>query len=124
MDKQRLFYWISTGIFCAIFLFSAFMYFSKYEMVAGFYSILGFPTWMIYPLAGLKILGVIAILTGLSPLLKEWAYAGFFFDSLAAFTSHQVAHDGQAGMAAIALLALIASRYFHGQIQKDAPKLL
>jgi hypothetical protein len=109
---------------CAIFLFSACMYFSKYEMVSSFYGMFGFPIWMIYPLAGLKILGVVAILTRFSPLLKEWAYAGFFFDSLAAFSAHQVAHDGGAGLAAVALLAAIASRYFESRLHKDSPKLI
>ena len=93
MDKQRIFYWISTGIMCAIFLFSACMYFSKYEMVSSFYGMLGFPIWMIYPLAGLKILGVVAILTRFSPLLKEWAYAGFFFLMSGAIFTHIAAAD-------------------------------
>jgi len=123
MDKQRLFYWISTGIMCAIFLFSACMYFCKFEIISGFYQLLGFPIWMIYPLAGLKILGVIAILTKASPLLKEWAYAGFFFDSLAAFSAHQVAGDGGSLMAAIAILAIIASRYFETHVFPDSPEL-
>jgi hypothetical protein len=36
----------------------------------------------------LKILGVIAVLIPKSPLLKEWAYAGFFFAMSGAIFSH------------------------------------
>ena len=81
MNWNRIIYWGATGIMCAIFLFSAGMYLSNYEMVVGFYENLGFPSWMVYPSAIAKILGVIAILSKKSKLLEEWAYAGFFFDA-------------------------------------------
>ena len=57
------------------------MYFTKYEMVKGFFQSLGYPIYLIYPLATAKVLGIIAIITKKSRLLKEWAYAGFFFRS-------------------------------------------
>ena len=41
-----------------------------------------------YPLYFLVILGVIAILIPKFPLLKEWAYAGFFFVMSGAILSH------------------------------------
>lgn len=41
-----------------------------------------------------KILGVIAILIPGFTLLKEWAYAGFFFLMTGAFISHIVMGDG------------------------------
>ncbi|MDA0972708.1 MAG: DoxX family protein [Bacteroidetes bacterium] len=109
---------------CFIFLFSAFMYFTRYDLVEGLYGLLGFPSWLIYPMAGMKILGVTAVLTKVSPLLKEWAYAGFFFDSLLTFTSHHIAADGQGVMAAIALLSVIASRYFDSRMTPRSPSLV
>ncbi|MDA0714778.1 MAG: DoxX family protein, partial [Bacteroidetes bacterium] len=72
----------------------------------------------------MKILGVTAVLTKVSPLLKEWAYAGFFFDSLLTFTSHHIAADGQGVMAAIALLSVIASRYFDSRMTPRSPSLV
>ena len=39
------------------------------------------------------LLGAAAIVTGLSPTLKEWAYAGFMFDVCGAFASHLSAGD-------------------------------
>lgn len=79
-------------------------------MVVGFYIYLGFPQWMIYPLATLKILGVIAILYNRLRTVKEWAYAGFAFDSVAAICAHYMAGDGISALACIALIAVIVSR--------------
>jgi uncharacterized membrane protein YphA (DoxX/SURF4 family) len=40
-----------------------------------------------------KILGVIALLMPKTPLLKEWAYAGFFFITSGAIVSHLASND-------------------------------
>lgn len=116
MNKVKIVYWIVTGIMCLIFLFSASMYLLKYEMVKGFYENLGFPTWIIYPLAIAKLLGIAAVLSGKSKLLKEWAYAGFFFDGVLAFSAHYYAGDGGYAMAGIAILATITSRLYDAKI--------
>lgn len=119
---QKAIYWIATGIMCAIFLFSAFNYFTQYDMIAGFFEHLGFPIWLIYPMAIAKILGVVAILSRISPLLKEWAYAGFFFDAALALTAHQIAQDGASLFAIVALLSLIVSRFMEGKVFDKNPK--
>src|SRR5690554_125542 len=49
---------------------------------------LGYPLYLLSILGVWKILGVIAILIPKFPLLKEWAYAGFFFAMSGAFISH------------------------------------
>jgi len=112
MDIKKILFWVSTVVMCGIFLFSAGMYLTKYEMVQGFYKHLGFPIWIIYPLAIAKILGVIAIISNKSALLREWAYAGFFFDAVLAFAAHYMVGDGSGGMSAIALVAVVVSRAF------------
>ena len=63
-------------------------------------------------LAFAKILGVIAILTKKSNFLKEWAYAGFFFDFVLALTAHLVAGDGGYLLSSVALIVLIGSRFY------------
>ncbi|MFT6960484.1 MAG: hypothetical protein ACJAWV_000181 [Flammeovirgaceae bacterium] len=64
---------------------------------------------MIYPLATFKVLGVVAVLTRAVDWLKEWAYAGFFFNFLLAFGAHFMAGDGEFGGALVALVLLIVS---------------
>jgi len=85
---EKIAYWIATLMMCGLFASSAFMYFTKYDMVAGFFEQLGYPTYVIYPLAILKVLGIVAIMSKLSVTLKEWAYAGFFLDLILASAAH------------------------------------
>ena len=65
-----------------------------------------------------KILGVIAILSKQSRLLKEWAYAGFFFDFLLAISAHLNAGDGEFPLAVIALVLLLVSYVFDRKVFK------
>ena len=101
---------------CLIFLFSAYMYLSNYEQVTGFFEELMFPTWLIYPMAIAKILGVIAILSKQSKFLKELAYAGFFYDALLALCAHLINGDGGYLFSIIALSATIVSWIFDRRI--------
>ncbi|MCG6149475.1 DoxX family protein [Leptospira levettii] len=51
---------------------------------------LGYPTYFLTLLGVWKLLGVIAVLVPKFLLLKEWAYAGFFFAMSGAAISHIV----------------------------------
>ncbi|HVA97594.1 MAG TPA: DoxX family protein [Bacteroidia bacterium] len=54
---------------------------------------LGFPIYFLTILGTWKILGVIVILIPRFKLLKEWAYAGFFFAMTGALVSHLAIGD-------------------------------
>ena len=116
MKTNKLIYWIATGLMCLLFLFSAGMYLLNYPMVVEMYQDLNFPAWIIYPSAIAKVLGVIAILSRKSTLLKEWAYAGFFFDMALATAAHLVVADGAQGMAMVGLVLVVISRYFDTKV--------
>ncbi|MEM9051233.1 MAG: DoxX family protein [Bacteroidota bacterium] len=107
--RAKLIYYISTGLLTALTAFSAGMYFVNYEHVSEEFVKLGFPVYIIYPLAILKILGLVAIWTKKSRTLKEWAYAGFFFDFLLAGSAHLYAGDGEFGGAVFATILLLTS---------------
>lgn len=111
MSKKPL-YWIPTVLLCAMMLLSAGMYFINYEEISQLVPKLGFPSYIIYPLAMAKILGVVAILSNKSKLLSEWAYAGFFFDFVLAASAHLNVGDGEAGGAFLAIVLVLVSRYF------------
>lgn len=105
---MKIVYWIATIALCAIFLYSAQMYFFNTEMVQGFFKSFNYPTYIVIPLAIAKVLGVIAILTNKIKWIKEWAYAGFFFDLiLASMAHHNAGHP--IGLAVYAILVLIIS---------------
>lgn len=110
--NKKLLYWVPTVLLSAMMLMSAGMYVFNYEEISLVFLKLGFPAFVIYPLAVLKVLGVIALLTNKSKFLSEWAYAGFFFDFLLAASGHLNAGDGEAMGAFVALALLITSRYF------------
>lgn len=118
MQTKKIIYWVSTAVLCGIMLYSAQMYFRNTEMVEGFFKNLSYPTYVVIPLAVLKVLGVIMILSRKSQWLTEWAYAGFFFDLVLATAAHHYAGHGIVGFSLYALIALFPS-YFLGKYIRD-----
>ena len=104
-------YWTSTALFSLMMLIGAGSYFFNYEHVGEEFASLGYPLHIIYPLAIAKLLGIIAILSKKSNTLKEWAYAGFFFDIALAIMAHIHAGDDDIPGALMALTLLMVS-YF------------
>lgn len=102
----------------ALMLMSVGMYFFNHEMVSETFEKLGYPAYIVYPLAIAKLLGLLAIWTNKSKALKEWAYAGFFFDFVLAFFAHVMISDGEFGAALVALVLLLIS-YFSGKKVSD-----
>ncbi len=119
---NTLIYRISTGLLCLFFIAGAMMYIFNYPQVEGSFINLGFPTWVIYPLAAAKVLGVVAIVTRASTFLKELAYAGFLFDVLLALAAHLMVSDGEQVPAVIALVLIVVSwsfdRKVHGALRQ------
>ena len=102
---------MSNNLLTVLMLFSAGMYFFNHEEIVGAFTKLGFPTYIIYPLATLKLLGLAAIWSKVSKSLIEWAYAGFFFNIVLALSAHLMVGDGEFPPALIALV-LVLSSYF------------
>ncbi len=86
---------------------SATMYFVKNADVVLVFENLGFPTWIIYPLAIWKIAAVAVILYNKGGALKQWAYARLFFNIALAFFAHLMADDGEQIGALIAMVLLL-----------------
>lgn len=75
---------------------------------------LGYPVYFLTMLGIWKILGVVAILVPKFALLKEWAYAGFFFSMSGALFSHIALSDpiGEIFPSVLLLVLTIISWYF------------
>ena len=112
LKKEKIIYYISTGLLTLLMIMSIGMYLFNHDMMAETFTKLGYPSYIIYPLAAAKALGLIAIWTKLSHTLKEWAYAGFFFDFILALSAHIHIADGEHMPAIIALILLLISYYF------------
>jgi len=114
MKARKIIYWIATGLLTLLVLFSATMYFFKHEEVVEAFNKLGHPTYIIYPLAIMKILGLVVILSNKGGNLKEWAYAGFFYNFVLAFFAHFMVGDGEHIPGLVAIILLMTS-YFLGK---------
>ncbi|EPG72557.1 DoxX-like family protein [Leptospira fainei serovar Hurstbridge str. BUT 6] len=81
---------------------------------------LGYPIYFLTILGVWKILGVIAVLIPKFPVLKEWAYAGFFFAmSGAAFSHIASGHSVSEIFPSLLLLILtLVSWYFRPEDRK------
>ncbi len=109
MKISKIIYWLATGLLCLMMLGSAGMYIFNHGEVVKMFQAMNYPPYIIYPLAVAKILGVAAILTKTSKFLKEWAYAGFFFDFLLAASAHYFAGVPSPLLATVAIVLLLIS---------------
>ncbi|WP_298508088.1 DoxX family protein [uncultured Kordia sp.] len=109
MKTTKIIYWISTGLLCLLFFAGAMMYLFNYPRAEMFFNNLGFPAWIIYPLAFLKIAGAITVATKWNLFLKELAYAGFLFDAILALVAHLMVADDEYLFSGIALVFITIS---------------
>ena len=70
---------------------------------------LGYPIYFVTILGICKILGVVALLIPKYPLLKEWAYAGFFFMMSGAIFTHIAAGNSTSEMFPSLLLLILTA---------------
>ena len=98
------------------------MYVFNNEMISELFVSFGYPTYIIYPLAAAKILGLYAIWNPNFKALNEWAYAGFFFDFVLAFFAHYMVSDGEHFGSVIAMVLLIVSYIFNKRNTKSNNK--
>lgn len=91
---KKIIYWITTIWLALGMLSSAIVQLSRaMPEVVETMTRLGYPSYLLTILGVWKILGVAAILAPRLPILKEWAYAGFFFVASGALFSHVVTGD-------------------------------
>ena len=105
MKKVNIIYWTTTTL---IFLFEGVLpaLTSQTDMAKEGIAHLGYPAYFGVLLVVFKVLGALALILPQVPSrIKEWAYAGFTFDFIAASVSHW-AIDGFGGQAIFPLVVL------------------
>ena len=117
MKSIKIIYWVTTLIISIAFFVTGVGNFIPFEHIAVDMSHLGYPPYFLKILGTWKILSAITIIFVRIPWLKEWAYAGMFFDLTGAAYSRYASGDsgimifvplGIAGLVAISW----ASRLF------------
>jgi hypothetical protein len=86
--RNRIIYWIATVWLSLGMLSSGIVQLLKVEEETRFIINLGYPEYFLTILGIWKMLGVVVLLMPKLPLVKEWAYAGFFFVASGAVFSH------------------------------------
>ena len=118
--RNKIIYWISTVWLASGMLSSGILQLLKMEVAGalsppGTYGItqLGYPVYILTIIGVWKILGVVALLIPKFHLLKEWAYAGFFFLMTGAAYSHiAVGHAAAELFPSLLLLTLTAVSWY------------
>lgn len=116
MKRDKIIYYVATGLLSLLMFFSVGMYFFNHDMVAEMYKGFGYPTYLIYPLGVAKLLGVIVLWAPKLKTLKEWAYSAFFFEFVLAFFAHVMIGDGEQSGAVVAMVLLLVSYTFYKRI--------
>jgi uncharacterized membrane protein YphA (DoxX/SURF4 family) len=111
--RDKIIYWISTVWLALGMLSTGTLQLVRTEAQGalappGVWGItqLGYPVYFLTILGVWKILGAVAVLIPKFPLLKEWAYAGFFFVMSGALFSH-IASDSPTNEFFPSLLLLV-----------------
>lgn len=92
--RNKIIYWIATIWLSLGMVSSGIVQLLKLKEEVDMMTHLGYPLYFLSILGIWKMLGVIVVLIPKYPLLKEWAYAGFFFAMSGAVFSHLAVGDG------------------------------
>jgi hypothetical protein len=91
--RNKIIYWISTIWLSLGMASTGVVQLLKIKEEVDMITHLGYPGYFLTILGVWKILGVVTVLIPKFPLLKEWAYAGFFFAMSGAVFSHLACGD-------------------------------
>ena len=122
MKRNKIIYWIATLWLALGMASTGIVQILKVEDEVASITRLGYPVYLLTLLGIWKILGTAAVLIPRTPLLKEWAYAGFFFAMTGATFSRIASHEPvKEVLPSILLLVLtLISWYFRPQDRKIA----
>ncbi len=112
--SNKIIYWISTLWLALGMLSSGIVQLFQVKEGVDFILKMGYPAFFLTILSVWKILGVVVVLIPKFPLLKEWAYAGFFFAMSGAVFSHIASGSPVSEIfpALFSLVLIVVSWYF------------
>ena len=111
--RNKIIYWVSTSWLSLGMISTGIVQIIHQEEEVQKMTSMGYPMYFLTIIGAWKILGAVAILIPNYPLLKEWAYAGFFFLMTGAILSHLAVGDNAAGYFGPALLFFLTIISWH-----------
>lgn len=111
---KKIIYWIATAWLSLGMLSTAIVQLIGTKEEAIRMAKLNYPMYLLTILGVWKILGVFAVLLPKMPIVKEWAYAGFFFAMSGAAISHIICHSpvNEIFPSLLLLILTVVSWYF------------
>lgn len=111
--RNKIIYWIATLWLALGMTSTGLVQILRVEEEIQLFNGIQFPLYYLPFLGVLKVLGVIVILIPKTPVLKEWAYAGFFFTATGAIYAHIAVEDSFTEIAPLLLFyILIATSWY------------
>ena len=92
--RDKIIYWVATLWLSLGMVSTGMVQLIKMKEEVDNFASLGYPGYLMTIVGSWKMLGVVTILIPKAPLLKEWAYAGFFFAMTGAVISHLISGHG------------------------------
>lgn len=93
MKFKKLAYWGSTGVILFLLAWAAGSYHFIHDTQAAYFAAFGYPTYLIYPLAWLKVIAVLVIVSHRYNDLRDMVYAAYFLNMILALVGHIVYGD-------------------------------
>lgn len=106
MQRNKIIYWLSTGLVSVFSISLSIIYVVQFDSVSIEFAELGYPEYLIYPLALAKFVGALVLMFTKYNAVKDLAYGGFFFNFLIALGSHIAKTDGEYITPIIAIILL------------------
>lgn len=118
--RNKIIYWVATLWLALGMLSTGIVQLLHVKEDTQFVLDLGYPAYLLTLLGIWKILGIVAVIVPRYPVIKEWAYAGFFFAMSGAVYSHIAVHNPLKDLfGPVLLLVLTAvSWYFRPENRK------
>ncbi len=120
---ETIAYWTATLVMFAIMALAIIGYHVQHDKFAASFERLGYPVYILYPLAWLKLGALLAILSNRYRNLKDIAYGAYFINMLMATVAHVRAGDvpvhAYVGLLAVMLSYLLSNRV-RGEPTRDA----
>src|SRR3989337_3260998 len=121
--RNKIIYWIATIWLALGMLSTGIVQLLKVKEEVDMMTHLGYPVYFLTMLGVWKMLGIVTVLIPKFPLLKEWAYAGFFFAMSGPIFSHLASGDEAKDFFGPTLLLILTgvSWYFRPAERKLIP---
>ncbi|MEM6429630.1 MAG: DoxX family protein [Deinococcota bacterium] len=105
--RPRVIYWIATIWLALGMVSTGIVQLIRLPSEVDAFTQLGYPLYLLTVLGIWKLLGTVAVLLPKFPLLKEWAYAGFFFVMSGAIISNLASGNPIASILPALLLLIL-----------------